>query len=91
MLAGGAIDTISGRQHLAASDMHKMEITAAATVMHRMIPVRGVLQEARVPQELGTPALKLRRQTCRPSTQLTSAESCGSNTACCCADVGGYE
>ena len=49
------IDTISGRQHLAASDMHKMEITAAATVMHRMIPVRGVLQEARVPQELGTP------------------------------------
>ena len=23
--------------------------------MHRMIPVRGVLQEARVPQELGTP------------------------------------
>ena len=54
MLAGGAIDTISGRQHLAASDMHKMEITAAATVMHRMIPVRGVLQEARVPQELGT-------------------------------------
>ena len=55
MLAGGAIDTISGRQHLAASDMHKMEITAAATVMHRMIPVRGVLQEARVPQELGTP------------------------------------
>ena len=35
--------------------MHKMEITAAATVMHRMIPVRGVLQEARVPQELGTP------------------------------------
>ena len=24
MLAGGAIDTISARQHLAASDMHKM-------------------------------------------------------------------
>ena len=23
--------------------------------------------------------------------QLTSAESCGSNIACCCADVGGYE
>ena len=59
MLAGGAIDTISARQHLVASDMHKMagkmEITAAATVMHRMVPVRGVLQEARVPQELGTP------------------------------------
>ena len=36
-------------------------------------------------------ALKLRRHTCRPGTQLTSAESCGSNIACCCADVGGYE
>ena len=35
--------------------MHKMEITAAATVMHRMIPVRGVLQEARVTQEIATP------------------------------------
>ena len=55
MLAGGAIDTISCRQHLASSDMHKMEITAAATVMHRMIPVRGVLQEARVSQENATP------------------------------------
>jgi hypothetical protein len=55
MLAGGAIDTISCRQHLVSSDMHKMEITAAATVMHRMIPVRGVLQEARVTQEIATP------------------------------------
>ena len=36
-------------------------------------------------------ALKLRRHACRPGTQLTSAESCGSNIACCCADVGGYE
>ena len=55
MLAGGAIDTISCRQHLVSSDMHKMEITAAATVMHRMIPIRGVLQEARVTQEVATP------------------------------------
>ena len=55
MLAGGAIDTISCRQHLVSSDMHKMEITAAATVMHRMIPIRGVLQEARVTQEIATP------------------------------------
>ena len=90
MLAGGAIDTISARQHLAASDMHKMEITAAA-----MDKQRGVRRERcagkgdgwRYRQE----ALKLCRQTCRPGTQLTSAESCGSNIACCCADVGGYE
>ena len=39
MLNGGAIDTISSRQHLASSDMHKAEITAAATVMHRVVPV----------------------------------------------------
>ena len=55
MLNGGAIDTISSRQHLASSDMHKAEITAAATVMHRLVPARGVLQEARVPQERPTP------------------------------------
>ena len=36
-------------------------------------------------------ALKPCRQSCRPGTQLTSAELCGSNIACCCADVGGYE
>ena len=40
----------------------------------------------------GTPIyLKPYWQACRPGTQLTSAESCGSNIACCCADVGGYE
>ena len=55
MLNGGAIDTISSRQHLASSDMHKAEITAAATVMHRVVPARGLLQEARVPQERATP------------------------------------
>ena len=55
MLNGGAIDTISSRQHLASSDMHKAEITAAATVMHRVVPARGVLQEARVPQVQPTP------------------------------------
>ena len=55
MLNGGAIDTISSRQHLASSDMHKAEITAAATVMHRVVPARGLLQEARIPQERATP------------------------------------
>ena len=35
--------------------MHKAEITAAATVMHRVVPARGVLQEARVPQVQPTP------------------------------------
>ena len=43
-----AIDTISSRQHLASSDMHKAEITAAATVMHRLMPARAV------PADLGS-------------------------------------
>ena len=37
------------------SNLHKAEITAAATEMHRVVPARGVLQEARVPQERATP------------------------------------
>ena len=34
---------------------HSTEVLAAGTIMHRLVPVRGVLQEARIPQELGTP------------------------------------
>ena len=55
MLNGGAIDVFSGRQHLATPDTHSTEVLAAGTIMHRLVPVRGVLQEARIPQELGTP------------------------------------
>ena len=50
MLNGGAIDVFSGRQHLASPDTHSTEVLAAGTIMHRLVPVRGVLQEARIPQ-----------------------------------------
>ena len=55
MLAGGAVDTISQRQHLASPDVHACELAAAGTVMHRIVPMRGILQEARIPQVAPTP------------------------------------
>ena len=55
MLAGGVIDTISTRQHLAGPDTHSLEVVAAGTVMHHLVPLRGLLQEARVPQVAASP------------------------------------
>ena len=37
MFNGGAIITISTRQHLASPDMHAYEVLAAGTVMHKMV------------------------------------------------------
>ena len=39
MLAGGAILTISSRQHLATPDMHANEVLAAGTIMHKIVPL----------------------------------------------------
>ena len=55
MLAGGAILTVSSRQHLATPDMHANEVLAAGTIMHKIVPLRGFLTKARIPQEHGTP------------------------------------
>jgi hypothetical protein len=55
LLAGGAILTISSRQHLATPDMHANEVLAAGTIMHKIVPLRGFLTEERIPQEHGTP------------------------------------
>ena len=55
MLAGGAIVTISARQHLATSCMHSNELLAAGTIVHKIVPIRGLLTELRIPQELPTP------------------------------------
>ena len=46
MLAGGAILTVSSRQHLATPDMHANEVLAAGTIMHKIVPLRGFLTEA---------------------------------------------
>ena len=55
MLGGGAVLTVSTRQHLATPDMHANEVLAAGTIMHKVVPLRGFLTEARIPQEHGTP------------------------------------
>ena len=52
MLNGGAITTMSLNQHLATPDMHANEVLAAGTVMHKIVPLRGLLTEFRIPQEL---------------------------------------
>ena len=55
MLAGGALLTISSRQHLATSCMHSNELLAAGTIVHKIVPLRGLLTELRIPQEHPTP------------------------------------
>ena len=55
MLAGGAIITTSSRQHLATPDMRANEVLAAGTIMHKIVPIRGLLTEAHIAQEAATP------------------------------------
>ena len=55
MLNGGAILTVSARNHLKTPDMHSNEVLAAGTIMHKIVPLRGLLTEWRIPQELPTP------------------------------------
>ena len=35
--------------------MHAQEVLAAGTIMHKIVPLRGLLTEMRIPQELPTP------------------------------------
>ena len=35
--------------------MHANEVLAAGTIMHKIVPLRGLLTECRIPQELPTP------------------------------------
>ena len=73
MLAGGALMTVSSRQHLATSCMHSNELLAAGTIVHKIVPLRGLLTEWRIPQEQPTP------------TYIDSA-STGAEP-CCCEEV----
>ena len=47
--------TTSSRQHLATPDMHANEVLAAGTIMHKIVPIRGLLTEAHIAQEAATP------------------------------------
>jgi hypothetical protein len=55
MLAGGVIDALSQRQHTVSPDAHTSEVVAAGTCLHRVIAIRGILQELRIPQVTPTP------------------------------------
>ena len=45
MLAGAAIVAVMSRQHLASPCAHSMEVVAAGTNLHIIIPINGILQE----------------------------------------------
>ena len=55
MFNGGVVLTVSSRQHLKSPDMHAFEVLAAGTIMHKIVPLRGLLTEWRIPQEHPTP------------------------------------
>ena len=55
MLGGGPIITTCLRQHLKSPDSHTAEITAGGTMLHKTIPLRGLLAELLVPQLQPTP------------------------------------
>jgi hypothetical protein len=55
MLAGASVDVVCQRQHLASPESHTSEVVAAGTGLHRVIPIRGHLQEIGVVQEVPTP------------------------------------
>ena len=55
MLAGGPLLALSQRQHLVAPCSHSAEVTAGGTILHRVIPLRGTLQECSIPQMHPTP------------------------------------
>ena len=58
MIAGGLLGCYMYclRQHLKPDSSHTAEITAGGTMIHRVIPVRGLCQEMHVPQLRPVPA-----------------------------------
>jgi hypothetical protein len=55
MLAGGAIEALSSRQHIVSPDAHTSEVVAAGTCLHRLMAIRGLLQELRIHQLAPSP------------------------------------
>ena len=45
MMCGGTIDACCQRQHLHAPSVHTVELVAATSGLHRLVPIRGKLQE----------------------------------------------
>ena len=55
MLAGASILDICQRQHLEGPSSHAVEVVAASSVLHALIPIRGLLRECSIHQVLSTP------------------------------------
>ena len=55
MLAGGPIQAFLQRQHLKAPCAHSAEVVAAGNNVNSIIPVNGMLQEARIRLGVSTP------------------------------------
>ena len=53
MLAGGCVQMLSARQHLASPSAHTSETVAAGTILNLLIPINGVCQELSI--RLGEP------------------------------------
>ena len=50
MLGGGPVIVVCQRQLLTAPDSHSSEVSAAGTILHRLMPMHGLLQELLIPQ-----------------------------------------
>ena len=50
MLGGAVIDTTAIRQHHASTSVHDSEVHAACTAVAKLLPIRGLAHEMRVPQ-----------------------------------------
>ena len=74
MLAKGAIQAISQTQHLSAPDSHTSEVTAAGTGLHNVIPMNGLLQEARIRRGRPTPFYLDSKTTVFVATSDTAAK-----------------
>ena len=55
MLAGGPLQVICSRQHLATPTAHDAEVVAGGTNLHHVYPVNGLLQELGVRLGMPTP------------------------------------
>ena len=55
MLGRVAIDIVSAREKIKTTGAHSCESGAAITLLHRLQPIRGLLQELMLPQSMPTP------------------------------------
>ena len=55
MLGAAPFDVYCGRQHLVAPDSHTGEVSAAGTIVSRLMSLRGLCQEVGIDMTMPTP------------------------------------